>query len=393
MAARYFINGGVNSNWSTSGNWSATDGGAASGVKPTSSDDVFFTANSPNCTVDTAGVGLTLNFTGYASTITMTAGLTISGSVTLVAAMTIAGTGGLIVGATSTLTSNTKVWPNALTIGTNTMTYTLADNWDVDGLLSIGVSGTSTINGFQITASAGLTKDIGSVSGTTTIVMDGTGTITHSTSAGALRNNLTINTAGTITFATTFAFLYDTGTFTYTAGTVVTTSSTLTVGVATTFACSGITWNNVTFQGTITCTFNENLNLTGLLTLANSTNSITLTGSTINAGGGVRFGGSSGTVSGTTVINVNSTSTLDAPSATTGGINNPITINAPGGTVTIAATFRILLNQLLYTAGTVTTSTGTWGAGGVSTTPSRKMRLFEGFKIKFISGRLIIQQR
>src|SRR3989344_1900035 len=143
MAARYFINGGVNSNWSTSGNWSATDGGAASGVKPASTDDVFFTANSPNCTADTAGVGLTLNFTGYASTITMTAGLTISGSVTLVAAMTIAGTSGLIVNGTSTLTSNTKVWPNALALQ-GTSTHTLADNWNVDGLLSVG-GGTITM--------------------------------------------------------------------------------------------------------------------------------------------------------------------------------------------------------------------------------------------------------
>jgi len=368
MAARYFINGGVDSNWSTSGNWSATDGGAASGVKPTASDDVFFTSNSPNCTVNTAGVGLTLNFTGYASTITMTAGLTISGSVTLVSAMTIAGTGGLIVSATSTLTSNTKVWPNALTLQ-GTSTHTLADNWNVDGLLSVG-GGTITINGFQITASAGLTQAGNNTSGTTNIIMDGTGTITHSTSAGALRNNLTINTAGTITFATTFAFLYDTGTFTYTAGTVVTTGSTLTVGVTTTLAVAGITWNNVnlTTANGQTITLNENLNLTGLLTLASSTNSITLTGSTINAGGGVRFGGSSGTVSGTTVINVNGTGTLDGPSATSGRIDNPITINAPSGTVTIATAgdtpFRMLLNQLNCVAGTIVTDTGTWTAFG-----------------------------
>ena len=395
MAARYFINGGVNSNWSTSGNWSATDGGAASGVKPAGTDDVFFTANSPVCTVDTAGVGLTLNFTGYASTITMTAGLTISGSVTLVAAMTIAGASGLTVNATATLTSNGKTWPNALTIGTNTITYTLADNWDVDGLLSIGVSGNSTINGFQITASAGLTKDVGGVSGTTNIIMDGTGTITQSNPSAAIKNNLTINTAGTITFNTTNPVKYDTGTLTYTAGTVVTTGSTLHITSGATLAVSGITWNNVTLVPTgtgQTITFSENLNLTGLLTLTSSTSSLTLTGNTINVGGGVRFGGTSGIVSGTTIINVNGTGTLDGPSATTGGINNPITINAPGGTVTIAATFRILLNQLLYTAGTVTTSTGTWGAGG-GTTPSRRMRLFEGFRIKLISGRLKIQQR
>ena len=370
MAARYFINGGVNSNWSTSGNWSATDGGAASGVKPAATDDVFFTTNSPNCTVDTAGVGLTLNFTGYASTITMTAGLTISGSVTLVSAMTIAGASGLTVSTAATLTSNTKTWPNALTLS-GSVTYTLADNWNVDGSLNLG-GGTSVINGFQITASAGMSFAGNNVSGTTNIIMDGTGTITHTFANGALKNNFTINTSGTITFDTTNPFRYETGTFTYTAGTVITTGSTLTVGntgvTVTGLAVAGITWNNVNLNigNGLTLPMNENLNLTGLLTLASSTNSFTITGNTINAGGGVRFGGSSGIVSGTTIINVNGTGTLDGPSATSGGINNPITINAPGGTVTIATAgdtpFKILLDKFRYIAGTVVTDRGTWTA-------------------------------
>src|SRR3990167_2765792 len=369
MAARYFINGGVDSNWSTSGNWSATDGGAASGVKPTSSDDVFFTANSPNCTVDSAGVGLSLNFTGYASTITMTAGLTISGSVTLVAAMTIAGASGLTVSSTSTLTSNTKVWPNALTFS-GAVTHTLADNWNVDGLLTIG-SNTTTINGFQITASAGLSHGGSTVSGTTSIVMDGTGTIDHSSANGTFRLPLPINTAGTITFGITNVFRYGTGTLTYTAGTTVTTGHTLlVVDSAATLAVAGITWNNVQLQGSngSTLTLNENMTLTGLLTLGTSTNSMTLTGSTINAGGGVQHGGTSAVSLGTTIININGTGTLDGPSTTTGRIDNPITINASGGTVTIATVgdtpFRILLNQLNCIAGTIVTDTGTWTAFG-----------------------------
>ncbi|MEK9135040.1 MAG: hypothetical protein AAB451_01970, partial [Patescibacteria group bacterium] len=106
----------------------------------------------------------------------MTAGLTISGSVTLVAAMTISGASGLTVNAAATLTSNTKVWPNALTC-TGAVTFTLADNWNVDGLLTIGLN-SATFNGFQITASAGLTH-AGSgtqvVSGTTNLILDGTG--------------------------------------------------------------------------------------------------------------------------------------------------------------------------------------------------------------------------
>ncbi|MEK9135041.1 MAG: hypothetical protein AAB451_01975, partial [Patescibacteria group bacterium] len=186
-----------------------------------------------------------------------------------------------------------------------------------------------------------------------------------SSGGGAIRNNLTINTAGTITFASGNTFSYNTGTLTYTAGTVVTTGNTLNnQGIATTFACSGITWNNVTITGTVTVTLSENLNVTGLLTLVSAGQSLVINGSTINASGGVRHGGTSGTSSGTTVINVNGTGTLDAPSATSGRIDNPITINAPGGTVTIATAgdtpFYGLLNKLNYVAGTVVTDRGTW---------------------------------
>ena len=207
MASRYWVTAGT-SNWSTSGagsGWSLTDGGAGGQVKPTASDDVFFTANSPVCTVDTAGVGLTLNFTGYASTITMTAGLTISGSVTLVSAMTIAGASGLAVNATATLTSNGKTWPNALTL-TGTSTMTLADDWNVDELLTIGASTLSTtINGGTIYAGAGYTVGgtTGNVTGTSRIVMDGTGTINMSAkTTGTHQLEILIDTTGTCTIGT-----------------------------------------------------------------------------------------------------------------------------------------------------------------------------------------------
>ena len=193
--------------------------------------------------------------------------------------------------------------------------------------------------------------------------MTGTGTV-QSTNSGPLKNNLTINTAGTITFGA--SFVYNTGTLTYTAGTVVTTGNTLTCGTITTLACSGVTWNNVSLGTTTssTITLNENVTLTGLLTLGTGAAAITLTGNTINAGGGVRYAGTSGNISGTTIINVNGTGTLDGPSATTGGINNPITINAPSGTVTIATAgdtpFKVLLDKVNYVAGTIVTDRGTW---------------------------------
>src|ERR1051326_2705128 len=139
---RYFVNGGVDNNWSTIGNWSLTSGGAGGQTVPTSSDDVHFDSKSPNCTVNTsARVCKTLDFTGYTNTIPMSNGITVSGSVTLVSAMTISGSSGLTVNATGTLTSNTKTWPNDLTLSGTSKTYTLGDSWTISGTLTL--SGTT----------------------------------------------------------------------------------------------------------------------------------------------------------------------------------------------------------------------------------------------------------
>ena len=139
MADRYFIAGGADNNWGSTANWSATSGGTGGASVPTAADAVFFDANSPNVTVNASNrVCLSLNFTGYTNTITMTFSITVSGSVTLAAAMGIAGAGSLTINATATLTSNGRTWPNPLTL-TVLATYTFADNWTVSGLVTIGV--------------------------------------------------------------------------------------------------------------------------------------------------------------------------------------------------------------------------------------------------------------
>lgn len=51
-ATKYFIDGGVDNNWSTDSNWSTESGGSSNTVKPTSVDDVVLDANSPNSAVD-----------------------------------------------------------------------------------------------------------------------------------------------------------------------------------------------------------------------------------------------------------------------------------------------------------------------------------------------------
>ena len=243
MAANIF-DGSTDSNWGTAANWSLnavpneTDGNVAT-----------FDATSPNCTVNSFDRPCNgLNFTGYTNTITMSFNIAVHGSLTLGLDMGVAGSSYLQINAISTMTSNGKVWPNRLNFSTNA-TFTLADNWSIDGLLHIATD-SPTINGFQITASAGLLCNAAAaVLGTTNIILDGTGTVTLPTSTTGFRLNLTINTAGTITFAAATG-IYNTGTLTYTAGTVVTTGSTLTCTLATIFACNGITWNNISFSGT-----------------------------------------------------------------------------------------------------------------------------------------------
>ena len=375
MANRYFVNGGVDNNWGTTGNWSTTSGGAGGSAVPLATDDVFFDASSPNCTVNTSNrVALTLNFTGYTNTITMTFGITVSGSVTLASGMTIAGTGFLATNATATLTSNGKTWPNAYTATVGSTTVTLADNWVINGLVTFGTAANNiTVNGNQITCNGGITHggSTGIISGTTLLLLAGTGTITGPSSTGALRLPITINTSGTYTFAAA-AFRYDTGTLTYTAGTVVTSGSTLTCASGTTFDCAGITWAAVTLSGAATYTMTGALNVSGLLTLGNgSTGVTTLNGANVNASGGVTLSVTSGSIANasTSTLVLSGTGTVNSSGLTTGAILCKVTINASSGTVTFASPVRLDMARVQFTAGTVITDVGTWasGSGGVTT--------------------------
>ena len=149
----------------------------------------------------------TLNFTGYTNIITMTFGITVSGSITLVAAMTISGTGGLSVNAACTLTSNGKTWPNVFTFTGTGFTSTLADNWDIDGQVSFNFtdnSSTKLVNGFTMNCGGGIVcqqATTSGVAGTTNFVFDGTGNLQFTLNRNTtFQSNITVNTAGTCNF-------------------------------------------------------------------------------------------------------------------------------------------------------------------------------------------------
>lgn len=248
MALRYFVNGGVNNNWgqTPSTNWSLTSGGAGGQTVPTNADDVFFDANSPNCTVNSAQVCKSINFTGYTNTITMTFGITISGSITFNAGLLVAGSAGLTINATGTITSNTFAWPNAFSFLGTSQIYTLADEFTILGLTTFSYVSTMTLNGSstnKLIMSGGLTVTSTTVMTSGTADLNITGGTWQHTGAGSLVNNLFLN--GNITIGTNV--YYRTGTLTYTSGIVDTTtnSSTLNIGASCTLNTNGINWNNI----------------------------------------------------------------------------------------------------------------------------------------------------
>jgi hypothetical protein len=164
MPSRYFKTGATL--WNLAASWSST---ASSGVDtagvPTAADDAIFDAGSGSCTVNVASVCLSLNFTGYTGTLTMSNGITVSGSLTLSNSMTISGASGLTFNASGTWTSNGRTWPNNVTVS-STSTITISGSvFTIGGTLTLSASttftgsfGFSTVNFTSITS--GLTHTI-----------------------------------------------------------------------------------------------------------------------------------------------------------------------------------------------------------------------------------------
>lgn len=378
MAARFFVNGGVDNNWNSTSNWSTTSGGSGGSAVPTSSDDVTLDTNSPNCVINVAAVAKSITCTNFAHTLTFNNTLTLSPATSttpliLGASMTFAGSSALIIngpsGGSLSLTSNGKTFgvPLQLNSVSNAITYTLNDNWTTSSDVSCqaGTTLNITVNGNTLTVGGSLTFPNGAahLGGTTTFVMGGTGTISGT---GTLQVNLTINTASTITFSGKVQYGVSSGvTLTYTAGTVVTSGSTLSLVNVCTLNTNGITWDNVSFLlVTNTATLTSDLHLTGTLSLGTATNSETINGQSIFAGGDVIVNTNNvGGINGTTTLVLNGTGTVT--SGSTGPLRLNTTINT-SGTVTFSGTFYFLSSTLTYIAGTLNASGCTLNIPGIT---------------------------
>lgn len=343
------------------GNWSATTTWVG-GVVPVAGDDIAFTATSGNLTVNVASANLVgVNFTNYVGTITFNANITTNGVLNLgTGGYTQAGASGILLNGTATLTSGGVTWSRLLTFLGTSQTYTFVGDWTSTGTVTFAGSGTTTLTNNTLNINGSLTQSgSGLYTGTTAIVFGGTGTWSNS-STGAIRNNTTVNTAGTLTISGNV--YYDTGTLTYTAGTVTTTGSTLNITTSATLATNGMSWNNVTIGGSsnYTITLSNNLTMGGNFVFSTTgTSTVTLNGNTMNVGGNFTVSGNS-ILTGTTALVLNGTGTWSHTS--TGVLRLNTNINTVW-TITLGTNIYYNTGTLTYTSGTVDTTGSTLNIG------------------------------
>lgn len=256
MATRTIANGG--GNFQSTGTW-------VEGAIPTSADDVVATASSGQLTVDSASQCKTFIMTNYVNTLTMNATLTVAGTVTFVSGMTIAGTSDLICNTTATLTSGGKTLTGGLQLLGTSQTFTMSGTWTVNGTLAFSGTTLTTFSG-TINSAGGLTGSVATISG-------GTINLTGGTFNATSLFKCTIAFAGNPTITNTMTV--GTATINYTSGTPIMTGSTLSFfsNQNSTVNTSGMTWNNITCNGTQTITINSLLNVSGTLTLSNGATS------------------------------------------------------------------------------------------------------------------------
>jgi hypothetical protein len=374
MADRFFVNGGVDNSWSSTSNWSATSGGAGGSSIPTAGDAVFFDTNSPNCTVNASNrVALSLNFTGYSNTITMTFAITVSGNVTLSANMGISGTGALTINGSSTLTSNGRSWPNTFNLQVS-VTYTLADNWTVSGLVNLGASGTSNviINGNTLTCSGGITTPFtsGTLSGTTTLRITGGIFTANSHTAGSIRNPIDFD--GNFTFASGCLLRVggSNATIRYLSGTI-TFAGTHQIAIAgnCTFDTSTLEFKDILFASAFTLTLSSNLVCSGNLLTAGGSVTQTINGQALCIGGNLSYNQSSNPVlTGSGEIRMIGTGTISQLAGT--GTPNVILAIDTTGDIVISSLARWDLGKFVFRKAKSVTTTEAWvTSGGGSYSP------------------------
>jgi hypothetical protein len=252
-----------------------------------------------------------------------------------------------ITGGVTTLNTNGIDWNNVtITNSIQTLTSDLnCQNFTMAGATNVTINN----SGGNVYILGNLSHNSSQLlSGTASINLIGTGTWNH-LSTGDIRNNLNINTSGTLTIGANI--YYNTGTLTYIQGEVIATGSTLNIAVSTTLNTNGITWNNISFTGG-TQTLLSDLDVLNLTSLSTTINGLF----NVNIGGNLRNAGI-GNTTGTATLILNGTGTLSTDSNNNGFQNN-IIINTKG-TITIGVRFYYSIGKLTYITGKVVAKNST----------------------------------
>jgi len=171
MADRYWVGGTNTWNGTAGTKWATTSGGAGGAAVPTSSDDVFFDANSGVVTVTVSGSPACrhLNFTGFPSGAAITTGgivtLVLGGDIIIpsgsLATYTFFGFVAPTASVTHTLDTNGVVHQFIINSNANNATINLASDWVTDsstaarpsGMIFTGTGAVFNTNNYNMTLS------------------------------------------------------------------------------------------------------------------------------------------------------------------------------------------------------------------------------------------------
>lgn len=153
MANRYWVGGTAAWDGTAGTKWAATSGGTGGESVPTTTDDVFFDANSTGTvTIATGNTGAkSITCTGFTGTIAGTAAISVAGGVTLVSGMTYTHTGVMTFTGTGTLTTAGKTF-SGVTVNGSGITLTLGDALNISNRNLVVTQGTFNSNNYSITS-------------------------------------------------------------------------------------------------------------------------------------------------------------------------------------------------------------------------------------------------
>lgn len=264
MADRYWVGGTANWNTTAGLKWSTTSGGAGGASVPTSADDVFFSVLSTGiCTVASDIPAMkSLDFTGFAGTITGTGALRVGGNFTVSSLMTYSHSGTVEINGTGTVITAGKAISSLFKINGSGITVTLGDALNVSFGQSILIDqGTFDTAGYNVTTAnltsaggAAITINLNASTVSLNINLTFTGTSNLTLNAGTSQINL--NNASSIFAGNSKTFYNVTFTNGATGGRAIVGANTfnnLTLNAAGTGLTSLSIDSNQTVNGTLTC--------------------------------------------------------------------------------------------------------------------------------------------